>query len=257
MAASKKQMKQASAPTAEAAFVFVGKVLKVKAATMENLAGDNTAIVLVESVVSAPEMFRSLGGHEITARFKKAGDIQRGKTLTFFANGWIFGASVAVDVVATTSETEAPAAASMVRSAATSNSDAMLRERLDSAETVVAGRVASVAKSEKGPTHISEHDPDWHEATVDVDEVVKGKKGTKQVTVLFPRSDDVRWHRVPKYGTGDQGVWLLQPGKKQQARGIPPKQLAAVPTGDVLTTLHPCDFLPLHELERVKALAGK
>lgn len=254
MATSKKQV---SAPAADAAFVFVGKVIKTKAATMEDLAGDNTAIVQVERVVSAPDMFKALGGHQITARFKKASDIKRGPSMTFFANGWIFGASVAVDVVAVAAEDAAPAAATMVRSAATSNSDAVLRERIDSAETVVAGRVASVAKSDKGPTHFSEHDPNWHEATVDVDEVVKGKKGTKQVTVLFPRSDDVRWHTVPKYGPGEQGVWLLQPGQKQKTRGIPPKQMAAVPTGDVLTTLHPSDFLPLHELERVKALAGK
>src|SRR6185369_54395 len=252
MATSKKQL---SVPAADAAFVFVGKVVKAKAATMERLASDNTAIVHVDRVVSAPEMFKALGGQQVTARFKKASDIQRGKSMTFFANGWIFGESVAVDVVAIAAADEAPVAASMVRSANTAASDAVLRERLDSAETVVAGRVASVAKSDKGPTHISEHDPNWHEATVVVDEVVKGKKGTKQVTVLFPRSDDVRWHQVPKYGPGEQGVWLLQPGQKQKTRGIPPKQLAAVPSGDVLTTLHPCDFLPLHELERVKALA--
>ncbi len=247
--------KQIKAPAPDAAFVFVGKVVKPRAATMEKLAGDNTAIVQVERVVSAPEMFRSLDGQQITARFKKASEIKRGVSMTFYANGWIFGESVAVDVVATSPEAEAPAAASMLRNAATSRSDAVLRERIDSAESVVAGRVASVAKSKLGPTHISEHDPDWHEATVEVDEVVKGNKGTKRVTVLFPRSDDVRWHKVPKYGTGEQGVWLLQPGQKQQTRGIPPKQMAAVPPGDVLTTLHPCDFLPLHELERVKALA--
>jgi len=33
----------------------------------------------------------------------------------------------------------------------------------------------------------------------------KGRKGTKQVTVLFPNSDDVRWHNVDKYSVGEPG----------------------------------------------------
>jgi hypothetical protein len=255
MATSKKQVNKYAA---ESAFVFVGKVVKPKAATMEGLARDNTAIVQVERVISAPDIFSSLGGHQITARFKKASDIKKGGSLTFFANGWIFGASVAVDVVGTAAETPAPAAASLVRDAKVSMTDSMLKARIDSAELGVAGRVAAVARSDKGVTHISEHDPNWHEATIDVDEVVKGKKDVKQVKVLFPNSDDVRWHNVGKFAPGQQGIWLLQPGQKQDTKGIPAKVMAAVPAGpDVLTTLHPCDYLPLHELERVRALVRK
>jgi hypothetical protein len=250
--------RQASKYAAESAFVFVGKVIKAKAATMEELAADNTAIVQVDRVISAPEIFASLGGHQITARFKTPAGIKKGAAMTFFANGWIFGKSVAVDVVGTADDSGGPAAASLARNAAVSSGDSVLRARLDSAEMAVVGQVVGVATSEKGPTYISEHDPNWHEATIDVDEVVKGKKSVKQVTVLFPKSDDVRWHRVDKYTPGQQGIWLLQPGQKQDPKGIPAKVLAAVPAGrDVLTTVHPADFLPLHELERVRAMVRK
>jgi hypothetical protein len=250
--------RQASKYAAESAFVFVGKVIKTKAATMEELSADNTAIVQVDRVISAPDIFTSLGGHQITARFKTPAEMKKGATMTFFSNGWIFGKSVAVDVVGTAQGTRSQAAAALVRSAAVSSNDSMLRARLDSAEMAVVGHVVGVAKSEKGPSHISEHDPNWHEATIDVDEVVKGKKSVKQVTVLFPNSDDVRWHKVIKYLPGQQGIWLLQPGQKQDPNGIPPKVLAAIPAGrDVLTTVHPADYLPLHELERVRALVRK
>jgi hypothetical protein len=250
--------KQVSNYATESAFIFVGKVVKPKAATMEGIAGSNTAIVQVERVVSAPDIFGSLGGQQITARFKNASDVKKGRSLTFFANGWIFGASIAVDVVGTAPQTPPLAAASLVRDAKVSMSDRMVKARIDSAEIGVAGRVAAVAKSDRGPTHISEHDPNWHEATIDVDEVVKGKKNVKQVKVLFPDSDDVRWHKVGKYAAGQQGVWLLQPGQRQDSKGIPAKVMAAVPAGrDVLTALHPCDYLPLHELERVRALVRK
>jgi len=249
--------KPAIEPTPDAAFVFIGKVVKTKAATIDSIAGNDTAIVEVQRVVKAPEMFASVAGSRITARFKKPSDMKSGAIMTFFANGWIFGSGIAVDVAATAAESAPQMAARMVRTASTATSDNVLRERIDSAKAVVAGRVAAVEQPDVPSTHISEHDPHWREAVIKVDEVVKGRKDVGEMKVLFPASDDVRWHDVPKYAPGQQGVFLLQPGKKQQARGIPPKRLAAVPAGDVLTTLHPCDFLPLHELERVKSLAGK
>jgi len=243
---------------AEAAFVFVGKVIKPRAATMESLAGENTAVVEIERVISAPAMFASLAGHRITARFEKASSIKVGSTRIFFANGWVFGQSIAVDVVETLAEMPTARAVMQVRDGHEAMNERVLKERLDSATLGVAGRVAKIAKCDKGTTHISEHDPNWREATIEVDEVVKGNKEVKQVTVLFPSSDDVRWHRVAKYAPGQQGVWLLQPGRQQDAKGIPPKQMAAVPPEpDVLTALHPYDYLPLDELVRVKALAGK
>ena len=179
----------------ESAFVFVGKVTKPKAATIKGLAADNTAVVHIERVISAPDIFASMSGHDITARFKKASDIRKGALLIFFANGWIFGESIAVDVIGTSDETAGKAAASLVRSGSTSSADNALRQRIESATMGVVGRVARVTESDKRPTYISEHNPNWKEATIDVDEVVKGKKGVIQVKVLFPDSDDVRWTR--------------------------------------------------------------
>ena len=250
--------RQLSDFTARSAFIFVGTVVKTKAATMPELTADNTAIVRVDRVVSAPQMFASLGGHDVTVRFRAPVSLAKGNTLTFFANGWIFGASVALDVVGVAQETGAQAIAGAVRGSRSASKDNALSARLASATLGVVGTVASVQRSAAGTTHISEHDPDWQEATINVDEVIKGRPGVKQATVLFPNSDDVRWHDIRKYAAGQQGIWLLQPGVKQDAAGISPKVLASVPAGaDVMTSLHDADFLPLHELERVKALARK
>lgn len=266
-----KNTKQMSKLASQSDFVFVGTVVKKAAATIEGIAGDNTAIVHVDRVVSAPDIFASLGGHEITVRFKRMPALRKGASLTFFATGWLFGESIAVDVVGTAAETGTRAAAGPVRQSVVAEDDRVLSARMASAAMTVVGKVSNVTKSERqapatamamttagGTTHISEHDPNWHEATIDVDEVIKGRKGVKQVTVQFPASDDVRWHKVKKYEVGEQGIWMLQPGAKQDTQGIPAKLLAALPVGpDVLTTLHDVDFLPLHELERVRALAKK
>jgi hypothetical protein len=254
MARKQKLAKEAT----EAPFVFVGKVLKVKAATLEGIDTGNTAVVQVLDVVKSPPAFNALTGQQVTVRFKSMAGVTKGKTMTFFTNGWIYGSSLALDAVAAIPVTEKKAAATMVQERSTAHEDAMVSARLDSAAMAVAGTVVKVGPRPVETTHISEHNPDWYEATVKVDEVIKGKKGTNEVRVLFPNSDDVRWHKVRKFVEGEQGIWLLQRGKKQDARGIAPKLLAALPEdAEPLTTLHPVDFLPLHELGRIKSLAKK
>ncbi len=248
------------APPAEpaAAFVFEGTVLESRAATMSELAGPNTLVVQVDRLISAPAMFQALAGQQVTLRTAGTSTLRKGSRKTFRCNGWIFGASVALDVVAIADVQPAPAATLRARAMVSAAADDQLQTRLDSARLVVAGQVAQVAAAEQAATRISEHDPEWHDATIRVDEVVKGQPDTKEVTVLFPRSDDVRWRNAPKYAVGEQGVWLLQPGRAQATEGIAPRAMAAVPEGTgVMTTLHPCDFLPLHELERIKSLVGK
>jgi len=255
MATSKKQLAKIAG---DAPFVFVGRVQKLDAATIEGLAADNTAIVHVERVVNAPDIFHGIAGHELTVRTPKGMSLRKNDRKTFFADGWIFGASLAVDVRGVSEVTDTGVTAPMVRAAAAEQADATLKERIDAAALGVVGTVTNVERSAVETTHISEHDPDWHEATIDVDEVIKGKKGTKQVTVLFPNSDDVRWHNVDKYSVGEQGIFMLQRKAKKSAEGVPAKLLAAVPNEpDMFTTLHPADHLPLDQLERVRALARK
>jgi hypothetical protein len=249
---------QISKYAAEATFIFVGKLVKLKAATVEGIQTDNTAIVDVDHVVTGPPMFLALRGQQITVRFEDIAKLRAGSTMTYFTNGWIFGKSVAVNAIGVARETETELMASVVQSTDSGKKDDILKERLDSAALGVVGTVSKVQKSASGTTHISEHDPNWHEATIQVDEVVKGKKGTKEVTVLFPSSDDIQWHKAAKFTEGQKGIWLLQKGKKQDTKGLAPKALAAIPSDkDVLTTLHPADFQPLGELGRVKSLLGK
>lgn len=255
---------------AQSAFVFTGKVIKTKAATMQPLAASNTIIAEVVHIINAPPMFTSVNGQQITVRFKKMPSLKAGQLITVFANGWVFGDSIAVDAVGYSEETGKSTAAAktamagksamsvMVENAVTDNKDAILKERIDSAEMSVVGEVTKVKKSDMEPTHISEHNPLWQEATIKVDEVVKGKKGTKEVKVMFPASDDVRWKKINKYSEGQKGIWMIQKGKKQAAKGIAAKVFAAIPAGsNVFTTLHQSDFMPLNELSRIKSLIKK
>lgn len=273
------QKNKLKAEEAHAAFVFTGKVIKSAAALMENVVTKNTLIVEVQHIIKAPAMFASITGQQVTVRFKKLPKLKKNAIITVFANGWIFGETIAVDAVSFTEETEKLTLAASINATMTATSDAELKDRIDSAEIGVVGKVTKItkasvpdmplsltAKKSKAPskkdepltTKISEHDPNWHQATIKVDEVLKGPKSKKDVKVLFPKSDDVRWYKVARFDVGQQGVWLLQKGKDQDVKGIPPKLLEALPeTNDVFTALHDKDFLPLNELDKVKSLIKK
>lgn len=76
---------------------------------------------------------------------------------------------------------------------------------------MIFGRVASIEPvANNGP--ISEHDPVWKRATIEVFEALKGtaSPGSK-ISVYFASSTDVAWFGAPKLVVGEQGVWLLQP----------------------------------------------
>ncbi len=254
----------------QAPFIVTGTVIKLKAATMPEIETGDTLILQIETIIKAPAMFASLTGQQITVRFAKLPDVTEGTTLTIYATGWIFGETVAVDALDYSTASDKKEVISKAISQKTTEEDASLKERLDSAQTAVVGKVIKIEKKEDilqkvmlnpdtvQTTHISEHDPNWHEATIQVDETLKGTGDGKEVKVTFPKSDDVRWYGIHKFQEGQQGVWLLQNGKAQNTKGLPPKVLAAIPEDEnVLTTLHANDFLPLSELGKIKSLINQ
>jgi len=80
---------------------------------------------------------------------------------TFFADGWIFGATLAVDVRGVTDgRRHRRDGADCGAAAATEQADATLKERIDAAALGVVGTVTNVERSTVETTHISEHDPE-------------------------------------------------------------------------------------------------
>jgi hypothetical protein len=56
---------------------------------------------------------------------------------------------------------------------------------------------------------VSEHDADWHEAEIEVRGVAKGDKSVKNITVIFPNSEDHRWMNEPKFREEQSKVFFL------------------------------------------------
>src|SRR4051794_34294347 len=209
----------------QADFVFKGTVEQLGASAMAEVeASDSTAVVVVDEVVHAPDQFRDLQGQKVTVQLAEAGSVSEGDRAVFFTVGWLFGESIAVRELEHRPADEGSERAAAITGSAEHGSD-RLKERLDTADVVVAGRVTIVrppeqsvaaalgAEAPSGP--VTEHDPQWWEAVVHVDQVLKGPESAvaaatpEPVTVLFPGSSDIAWYDAPKFRPGQEGVFFL------------------------------------------------
>src|SRR5437773_3713160 len=218
MAASPRQTNEAQKPT----LVFKGTIKKLKSSTMKEVpVSDRTAIVTIDQIIEAPPDLTGYSGQDITVELSGRQKVSVGQQMIFHTTSWMYGNSIAVR--------------SLSEEALKSSHTAMLsagddpverrakrqeREHFDVADLVVSGKVVAVRlpgdsapgqkrAGAKAPGPISEHDPKWREAVIQVDEVHKGAHKKKQVVVRFPASSDVMWHGAPKFHPGQQGYFLL------------------------------------------------
>ena len=264
----------------QAKFVFKGTVRKLKAATMAEVQpNERTAIVTVDEIVHAPAPFANYTGKEITVQLGGRKKIQEGQQAVFFANGWRFGESIAVRSIDHLSPVKIPSLApTLAVTAAASHglsvprptaaqrlSDRELQQHVENADVVLTGRVTSIraatemlqtakpksAKPRSGvqrPPRISEHDPLWCEAVLEVLDTEKGGGSAKQVVVRFPSSTDIRWHKAPKFRPGQEGVFILRKAEVQPAAAGGPKSGPAIYVAE-----HSADFQPINRVEQIKS----
>ncbi len=189
-----------------------------------------TAIVTVDQIIEAPPDLAGYSGQDITVQLSGRQKVRVGQQMIFHTTGWMFGDSVAVR-----SLSQEPVKDGSV--AMLDAGDAPVKRRaqqqkaahFDDADLVVSGKVVAVslpgdsASGRKrvraaGPGPITEHDPKWREAIIQVDEVLKGTHKKKQVVVRFPASNDVMWHEVPKFQAGQQGYFILHKAESSKSK---------------------------------------
>jgi hypothetical protein len=200
------------------AISFTGTITELRATTVAELpVNDRTAIVAVEHVLHAPSAFMNLSGSDVTLQLSENADIPPvGQRIAFFANPLIFARTLGLSEVGRRPASEvdpyvADAGAARAPTPLSGFADQLETERLQehaaNADAVVVGQVLGLAKS--GPSGLSEHDPDWWQATIEVSHVEKGDVQPGPLAVLYPNSQDVRWYDKPKPRAGQRGVWLL------------------------------------------------
>jgi hypothetical protein len=211
----------------EAQLVFRGTVVRPGAANLMVIkAGEDTAVVRVDELIHVPGKLEIYAGQEVTVKLRQPGSVKAGDTAVFFTRSWLYGEHLAVVEVGRTAP--GAAVASQVAAARRKMADEDLRHRLEGAALVVAGRVVATRpavfpdkRGDKGRD--TEHDPQWQEAVIAVDRVLKGQLGESRAVVLYPGSDDILWFRTPKPQVGWDGVWILEPSPLVEGSLILPK----------------------------------
>jgi hypothetical protein len=249
-------------PVSRSDVVFNGTVEATEATTMAAVdATDSTAVVRVDELVRAPSAFDGLVGQRITVLLRAPGSVQVGEQATFFVNAAVFGESVAVQEVDHTPMTPAAELAPQVTDVMDRLREDEVRARIESADVVVTARVAQVravpeqlAAAVRGmPGPVSEHDPEWTEAVLDVESVLKGTAPPAPLVVIFPASTDVMWVNAPKFHAGQEATLMLHTDQ------VPATQVPATVAAtfaSVYTALETGDVLPKEQSERLRSLIG-
>lgn len=246
---------------AQSSIVFSGTVSQLGATSFVGVPRSaQTIVVRVDSVLKKPSAVSLKKGDNVTVEVREPSGFQQGTYATFYTDGWIFGSGVAVKEVA---HEISPARGKVVKPAGAGGqsqqeTDQELLHRLNSSDYVVIGRVKEVhpwtVPKSATPYRITEHDPDWHEAVVEVKSVLKGGKikGNKMV-VRFPAGNDVAWARSPKFEKNQRGIFCLN---RDQASGLPTAQVGGKQV-NAYTCLGHGAALPLSEEARVRSLLKK
>ncbi len=270
MRASPSQTTEAS----KATFVFKGTIKQLKSATMKDVPVDErTAVVTVDQIIEAPADLTGYSGQDITVQLSGRQKIKAGQELIFHTVSWMYGDGIAVRSL---NQERIKAGHAALLSATIDPAERRVqreqREHFQAADLVVSGKVlavrlpteakpkakgaAAIASEQPLRQPISEHDPKWREAVIQVDDVHKGGHRKKQVVVRFPASTDVMWYSAPKFHPGQQGYFALHKTEakkpktsevKPGAKRAPAKESREAETPEAYTALDPMDFQPYHE----------
>lgn len=200
--------------------VFSATVESVASTSFEGApASADSVVVRVDTVLTKPDSVVLKSGDRVTVGALDPSTLGPGTQAVFYTRGVIFGQGLFVQEVGhqLTGETatEAPATPQTISQMQEEIKDEQLLERMRAAEMVIEGEVTQVrpdsqpAGTVESPARISEHDPDWHEAIVEVTSALKGAEEGQQVVVRFPASRDIQWYFAPKFSEGETGVFIL------------------------------------------------
>ena len=229
-------------------------------------------VVRVDQVFEKPSAVSLMKGDSVTVLPARAGSpdsppLNPGMQATFYTTGWIYGRWITVREVgheaigpqlATVAGT-GTAQQDLVAKARQQVNDADLKARIQAAAMVVVGRVEQLRPMEYGPRptgaparprRFTEHDPNWQEAIIHVDEGLKGATAGERVVVRFPGSRDVAFVGTPRFAAGQEGTFLLQ---KDTATGSPLALMAGQPV-QAYTALHRLDVLSKQDAQHVRTL---
>jgi hypothetical protein len=208
---------------AEPDFIFVGSVVAGPAPISRHTRAAASMAVKVERVLKPSDgsALDGYAGQTIAVLEDSADAMSPGMRATFETRVVSFAKVLEVrdlrhKVIPSVAAAEAQAALTKRAAEETVSADRALQldRQIGTASVVVSGRVTTIRRppvtaAAKTPARLSEHEPQYSEAIVEISEVVKGKVQGSSLVVRFPTSNDVAWRHHAKLQVGQQGVFLV------------------------------------------------
>ena len=227
--------KELDSLTLGASLVFKAKVLVLHSTTTDEDDVSNTGVATVTEVIEAPESFSNISGQQITIRFADINKVNVGEEKIFFTEPYWIGEAIGVEEKGSVSKSSElyndKEMSSHLKRARDNQDDEQLKNALKEAKLVITGKVAKINEVQGKITGLTEHDPEWKEAEVEVDETIKGNNEGKTVKILFASGKDVMFFQAPKFQPGDEGIFIIQQTDKQTAKQLKNDNMIIEPIG--------------------------
>ncbi|MFN8257807.1 MAG: hypothetical protein U0W24_19075 [Bacteroidales bacterium] len=194
--------------------IFKGTILLLNTVTTDEDDVSNSGVVLVTEVIDAPESFKNITGQQITVRFSDIKQVKAGEERMFFTEPYFIGETLGViekgSVLKGEKLYESKDILSYITAVRAKQDDEQLKRYMLESKLVITGRVVSVNEPEGNQRMATEHDPEWKEAEIQIDECLKGKLEVKSVKILFASGHDVMFYQSPKFTKGDEGIFIVR-----------------------------------------------
>jgi hypothetical protein len=241
---------------AGASVVFVGTVQQAEGSTFTDLPlQPGMMVVRTDEVVRKPDSIGLASGDLVTVIAEPGSPMAAQERGRFYTEIVLVGETLSVRELARESMGVQMAAAEEA-DVTFEMADPALRAEVNEAEVIVVGRVSAVREPveaslspEQQP--ITEHDPQWREAVVEVQRSIKGSEPGEVLVVRFPASIDVAWYRAPKLQVGTEGTFILD---ADVISGGPARSEVAGVEERAFTALEPQSVAPAAAADAIEAL---
>ena len=206
-----------------------GTVVRLGASEEPQLAASaGTLVIKVGRMFAGSEIAGDQAGRRVTVILSRRQNFREGDEVIFFANPRYVGKSLTIASEGEIVAKDPRATADALDRAVSARREAPIQARLALSDLVVRGRVTEVRPladaepstlSQKQRTPPSEHDPEWHAATVRVVKALRGEADAGEtVTVIFANSRDIMWFHSPKLRAGDEAVFVTHRPTRGEAQ---------------------------------------
>jgi hypothetical protein len=247
--------------------VVAGKVVRVNA-SLEPLqtASPQTVVIAITKMYSGADIAGDQTGHNATVVLSRPSPaLKVGAEAVFFGNPAFIGKSLTIADQGELLAGAAMPAAAELESYVQARRDQPVAMRIAAANLVFRGKVESeralapeADRPETSRGEYSEHDPEWHVASVRVLTPIRNGDQGAVVSVVFPASRDIAWFNSPKLTVGEEAIFIThRPETDNEEFMHAPGVAALLKERPAEVVSEPFDVLPVLDEPRVRALAAK